>query len=268
MDQVILDLALKDLPLPATRYLARTGSTNDDAARWAEEGAADLALVMADEQTAGRGRAGRIWHTLPDTALAFSLVLRPQPNGGSLDSARGIAHVTALGSLAICDTLRNKFGLFAEIKWPNDVLVSGEKVAGVLTEAYWQGDQLNAVILGAGVNITANAIPRNAPLNFPATDLETQVGRPVDRLDLLHAILSSLVRWKNHLYSDLFLSSWNANLAYKGQPIVVLQDDQSLTGMLVGVNPDGSLQLALSDGTTRMVLYGDVQLRLVDDFQE
>lgn len=264
MDQTSLELALKDLPLPAIRYLARTGSTNDDAARWAEEGVADLALVMADEQTAGRGRAGRTWYTLPDAALAFSLVLRSQTDGGSLDPARGIAHVTALGALAICDTLRNKLGLFAEIKWPNDVLVSGEKVAGVLAEAYWQGERLTAVILGVGVNASAHAIPREAPLNFPATDLETHVGRPVNRLDLLHDILATLIRWKKRLYSDLFMSAWDSNLAFKGRRVAVLQDEQTMEGTLVGLNPDGSLRLELAGGAIHAVLFGEIQLRPVD----
>ncbi|MFN2194988.1 MAG: biotin--[acetyl-CoA-carboxylase] ligase, partial [Anaerolineales bacterium] len=169
MDQNELAARLASLPIPEIRYFPTVGSTNDLAAEWAARGAPEFSLVVADEQTAGRGRAGRQWHTPPGAALAFSLVLRPQdqPN---LD----IPRLTALGSLAVCTALIDDYALPAQIKWPNDVLVNGKKLCGVLVEAAWQAGSIKYAVLGTGVNVAAAAVPQGVSLAFPATDIESE----------------------------------------------------------------------------------------------
>src|SRR5512147_1345877 len=119
MDQASLQALLSGLPLGAVRYFDTVGSTNDLAARWADDGAPDLSLVAADEQTAGRGRLGRRWITPPGAALAFSLVLTDIRQAD-------ILRYTALGALAVCDALNLTFSPLppAQIKWPNDVIAS------------------------------------------------------------------------------------------------------------------------------------------------
>jgi BirA family biotin operon repressor/biotin-[acetyl-CoA-carboxylase] ligase len=170
MDQTSLQALLADLPLGSVRYFATVGSTNDLAGRWVEAGAPDLALVAADEQTAGRGRLNRRWITPPSSALAFSLVLK---NPVEADVLR----YTALGALAVCDALNAALSpvLPAQIKWPNDVIATRRKLAGVLAEAHWQGESLTAVILGIGINVAPPSVPPDEQLNYPATCVESVV---------------------------------------------------------------------------------------------
>lgn len=158
MDHGQLKQALKDLPLGAIRYYDTIGSTNREAINWVEKDAPDLAIVIADEQTEGYGRKGRKWYTAKGDALAISLVLRPLFSEGSAagpkskDSSQ-IASLTALGALAVTETLRGDYNLDAKIKWPNDVLVNGYKLAGILAEAVWLGEILAAAVIGIGVNV-------------------------------------------------------------------------------------------------------------------
>ncbi len=193
-----LEKLLSDLPLGALRYFSTVTSTNDLAARWAEAGAPDLALVVADEQTAGRGRLDRRWYTPPGAGLAFTLILE---NQGQVSGQTAQLHLpyspryTALGALAVCDALNAALPamLPAQIKWPNDVVAQRRKLAGVLAEAQWHGSQLTAVILGIGINVAPESVLPAEQLNFPATCVETALEKPVDRWGLLHAVLERLL---------------------------------------------------------------------------
>ena len=177
MDPQTLAACLAGLSVGEVRYFERLGSTNDEAATWAEQGAADMALVVADEQTAGRGRSGRTWITPPSAGLAFSLVLRPS---GVERSEHILPRLTGLGALAVTEALHKVYRLPAQIKWPNDVLIYNRKVAGVLVEAHWFGEELSAMILGIGINVAAaslsEVIQRESPLRFPATSVENALG--------------------------------------------------------------------------------------------
>lgn len=261
MDLPLLEQALAGLPLGSIRYYAQTGSTNTDAALWAGADAPDLALVVADEQTAGRGRLGRRWLTPPRAALAFSLVLRPE--AGPFDPA----HLTALGALAVCDALLDRYHLQAQIKWPNDVLLERRKVGGILVEAHWQGESLRNAILGIGVNITRLAVPDEADQAFPATCVEASLGRPVDRLELLKAVLSHLLEWRPRLGSQEFLRAWEERLAFRNEWVRVSVGDSAALqpefqeGQILGLEADGALRLC--DRTGRNIIFrtGEVSLR-------
>ena len=175
MDPQKLVELLAGLPLGPLRYYSQCGSTNDEARRWLEGGGPDLALVIAETQTAGRGRLERRWYTPPESALAFSLVLRPGKTSPGLDPdlpPEGTMHLTALGALAVCQALEEQYRLDAQIKWPNDVLVGGCKLAGILAESHWQGSELTGTILGIGINVTRSAIPPGVELSFPAASIE------------------------------------------------------------------------------------------------
>src|SRR5512134_3605246 len=142
MNQNELKKALAKLPLGDVRYFDSIGSTNNEALAWATSGAKDLSLVIADEQTAGRGRLDRKWLTPKGTALAFSLILCPTA-GEKLHLTR----IVGLAALAVADALRTR-GLAAQIKWPNDVLLNDSKVAGILIESVWSGDEPDCVVIG------------------------------------------------------------------------------------------------------------------------
>jgi BirA family biotin operon repressor/biotin-[acetyl-CoA-carboxylase] ligase len=269
MNQDRLEQTLHGLALGPLRFFERIGSTNTEALRWAEAGAPDLSLVVADEQTAGRGRLGRQWFTPPGAALAFSLVLRGPYDASS--NAQGdlpgrLARLTALGALAVSQALQAMYGLRAQIKWPNDVLLSGRKVCGILAEAQWQGRQLSAVILGIGINVSLASTPPEAQWLYPATSVEAELGRLVDRWQLLRSVLENLLVWRDRLGEAEFLRAWEDRLAFKGEWVYIYQDASDQTsppeqGLLVGLDPAGCLQVRTQSGELRSLNYGELRLR-------
>ncbi|MCF6277699.1 MAG: biotin--[acetyl-CoA-carboxylase] ligase [Anaerolineales bacterium] len=257
MNETQLQTALQDLSLGGLRYLKSVGSTNDFAPAWAIRGADDLSLVVAGEQTAGRGRNQRKWHTPPDSALAFSLILRP-----NLFEQKNVSLFTALGALALVSALQEKYQASAQIKWPNDVLINTHKVSGVLTETAWNGDRISSLVLGIGVNITADAVPPKADLNFPATCLEQIIGEPLHRWEVLHDILEALLIWRARLGTETFIRAWDENLAFRGEQVWIrVRDAEVLQGKLLGLNSDGSLNLLTADESIKKIRFGDVHLR-------
>jgi len=257
MDQASLQTLLADLPLGSLRYFATVGSTNDLAKCWAEAGAPDLALVAADEQTAGRGRLNRRWITPPGSALAFSLILK---DTGEADVLR----YTALGALAVCDALNAASPpvLLAQIKWPNDVIATQRKLAGVLAEAQWQGEKLTAVILGIGINVASPSVPPDEQLNYPATCVEAVLESPVDRWELLHAVLERLLFWREGLGTPEFLMAWGARLAFQGEWVQVSFEGQPpLEGQVLGLTADGRLRLRDRQGELQELHGGELNVR-------
>ncbi len=280
MNLTNLQRILSDLFLGPVRYFDSIGSTNAEAARWAEEGAPDLALIVADEQTAGRGRMGRRWYTPPGAALAFSLILRPEhlPILSAKQADLSLAVLTrlvALGALAVCDGLEayahaRSSSLQPQIKWPNDVLVGGRKLAGVLVESHWKGDRMLALTLGIGINVAPLSIPPEDELTFPATCVEAILGKAVDRWSLLRHVLTALLYWRNKLADQAFIQAWESRLAYKGQTVTITAlvsgdaREEHLEGEILGLNPSGALRLRDSLGDVVTLQSGEVHLRPVD----
>jgi len=255
VDEKTFRKALEDLPLGEIRYLASTGSTNDLALAWATEGAPDLSIVFADEQTSGRGRRGRKWQTPAGAALAVSIILRPETREHNTAPL-----FTGLGALALCSALE-KAGLKPQIKWPNDVLINGRKVAGILAEAVWTGEAIDSIIVGVGVNVFASSVPPADEVLFAATSIEAE-GGTTDRPQLLHDVLAALLALRPEVGTQEFIAAWDAALAFHGETVRVWRDEgESLTGTVAGLEGDGSLTLTLSDGSTESVNFGEVHLR-------
>lgn len=253
MNSKILQAALQELPLGGLRYFEKVGSTNDIALAWAEEDGRDFSLVIANEQTKGRGRSGRSWQTPPDSALALSLLLLPKNREN-----QNISLFTGLGALALATALEENYALKPEIKWPNDILVNGKKVAGILVEANWIGDVAKGVVLGMGVNILSSAVPPEGELHFPATSLEDALGKPVDRIEVLHQILTAFLKWRPRLGRDEMVAAWDQKLAFRGKQVEITgRDGKIIHGRIVGLNRDGSLRL----DTVESIHFGDVHLR-------
>lgn len=258
MNEAQLKILLAPLPLGPLRYFDRIGSTNDEALAWALQGAPDLSLVVADEQTKGRGRMDRKWLTPPNAALAMSLILRP-----SQTEHAHPARTTGLFAVSLADSLRT-LGLAPQIKWPNDVLISGRKVAGILVESTWIGEELDALVLGMGVNVLRESVPPDDQLLFPATSIETELGRPVKRAKMIRDILANVLDWRPRLGTGVFLKTWEENLAFRDQQVQVQRESGNpLTGKLLGLNPDGSLRLRDLHGKSVTVQFGEVHLRPV-----
>jgi BirA family biotin operon repressor/biotin-[acetyl-CoA-carboxylase] ligase len=257
MDTHTLETRLAGLPLAAVRYLPVTGSTNDDVSALADEGAGDYSLVVADLQTAGRGRLQRHWVTVPGAALAFSLLLRPTP-----EETRRVAAFSPLSALAVADALQRLYRLQAEIKWPNDVLLNRQKTCGILVEGGWNGGQLASLVLGIGINVAPASVPPAGELLYPATCVETALGSPVERFDLLRAVLEELIALRPRLGSAEFLQAWEQHLAFRGEWVHVgdgLKPDR--LGQVLGVAPDGSLRLRDPSGAEFAIQVGEVHLR-------
>lgn len=239
-------------------FFPTIGSTNDQAKQEAEAGAPHGALLVADEQTAGRGRGGNRWTTPAGSALAMSLILRPSLPAGSTPFALNV-----LGALAVSEAVESIGGEPA-IKWPNDVLMAGRKVAGVLVEAAWRESDLEYVVIGIGVNVQPAAVPAEHQVAFPAASVEGVLGRSVDRVELLVGILRSLDHWLDHLGSAELLAAWEERLAYVGQAVELESDTGSARVEMLGVTPEGRLRLRAADGS-EMVAGDDFRsLRPVD----
>jgi len=246
------------------RFFASIGSTNDEALAWASDGAPDFSLVIANEQTKGRGRMGRRWFTPPGSALAFSLVLRPQ----GIEREK-VGLFSGLGALALVDALQ-AFDITAQVKWPNDVLIGRKKVAGILVETVWLGLEVDSVVLGMGVNVSPDSIPPPEGLNFPATCVHaegpvlsaSEGPHPISRALLLKTLLEAIQRRRAMLASDTFLRAWESALAFRGESVRVWGSDaEPFAGQILGLEPDGSLQLRLPGGTITVIHFGEVHLR-------
>lgn len=272
MDQHSLESTLADLDIPALRFFQSIDSTNDESFRWISSGAPDHGLVIADEQTAGKGRSQRRWITQTGSGLAFSLIL----NSPALDS-NIISRLSGLGAVAVHSALQKQYALNSQIKWPNDILLNKHKAAGVLVEGKWSGDTLQAVVIGIGINIAPESISAVHLLpegwNFPPTCIENELGSPVDRLELLHAVLKELLSWMPRLSQPEFILEWESNLAFRDQWVELFYERRprvnengntnmpSIVGKVIGLNGDGALRLITKTGEIVTVSIGEVHFQ-------
>ena len=280
MDQYELEQKLKGLELGQIKYFDVIGSTNDAASRWLQEGAADLSLVVANEQTTGRGRAGRRWFTPPGSALAFSLIIKDQ--GFDLQTRlKLLPRYTGLGALATCDYLQSKLKLSPQIKWPNDVLVAEQKIAGVLVDASWIGNSLVGFVLGIGLNIYQTSVPPAEELDFPAISVEdcllkpypVTIKHPIDfsRSEMLRSILGRLLDWRTKLMLPEFIQTWEKKLAYLGEWVIISDPEYGepqSSGRLLGLGQDGSARIQDISGNVIHFHAGNLRLRRMDDFDQ
>ncbi len=230
------------------RFYPKVGSTNDQAREWLINGAPIGACVVADQQTQGRGRMGRTWETPPNSAIALSVILNPPQEA--------LSQVMMLGALAVAETLAALGAADVGIKWPNDVLLNGLKVCGVLAESEWHEQALRGVILGIGLNVRVNF--SGSPLAYTATSIETELGHAVDRIDVLATLLGRIDAWSAQLGSGALYEAWRARLITLGDRVSVSYGIHTYEGMAVNVLADGALVIEDSNGTRHTIYAGDV----------
>ena len=243
----------------ATQWLGRKivyhesiGSTNDEAHRLAVAGTPEGTLVIAEEQTAGRGRLQRRWVAPPGQALLFSLIFYPT------FPPRDAYQVTMLSSVACLQGVLACTGLRLALKWPNDLLLDGRKVAGILSEVGQAGER-TFLVVGVGLNVNVDLAPW-PELREQATSLSEALGRPVARIPLLQEMLRRIEAGYDRLRAGHApYDEWVANLATLGRQVRVTTAEGILEGRAVGVDPDGALRLELPGGTSRRILVGDVE---------
>ena len=248
--------AVKNLPLAKALFLSSIGSTNTEALKWLEEGVKTPSLVFADEQLAGRGRMQRRWVTNPESALALSLILKPEIDNEQL------ALYSPLAALALCQVLEEEYQLQPEIKWPNDVLLDKKKTCGILVEAAWNGQELLGIVVGIGVNVASQSLPPAEELLFPATCIEEHINTKADRSVLLGKLTGKLIELDQLCGTDKFFREYKRRLAFKEQAVnLCLADGSKTSGKIEGIAPNGDLILNSVNGQQQTFSAGDVRLR-------
>ena len=238
--------------------LPETVSTNADAFHLAEEGAEEGTTVIADAQNGGKGRRGRVWSSPAGVNLYCSVVLRPEI------MPHEAPQLTFLSAVAVARAIEGTTALNPEIKWPNDVLINGRKVAGLLNEMSAETDRVNFVILGIGANLNMTQAQFPADLRSPATSLLLEQGLPVNRAQFAARMLGELDR----LYMDFLQhgfgpvrDEWQQRCNANGREVVVSEAGvETVRGMFDGIDGDGALMLRFPDGTVERILSGDVRV--------
>jgi BirA family biotin operon repressor/biotin-[acetyl-CoA-carboxylase] ligase len=269
-DKLAAEAIQRDLPVAiigrAIERHAQVGSTNDLARQRARAGHPEGLALIADEQTAGRGRLGRGWAAPPGSSLLMSVLLRP----GWLPPAEAFA-ITMLAAVALCEAVEQAVPLRAALKWPNDLLLPApgaaglalRKAAGILSEVELAGGTIDWVIVGIGLNV--NWAPHGTvdgrDLGAVATSVSGALGQPADRLALLRALLARL----DARYAALraggraaLFEAWRGRLATIGQVVEVTLPAGRLAGVAEGVEPSGALLVRDERGALHTVLAGDV----------
>ncbi|MCK6626907.1 MAG: biotin--[acetyl-CoA-carboxylase] ligase [Anaerolineae bacterium] len=255
-------------------YTEQTGSTNTELKRLARWGAPEGLLYLTDEQLVGRGRLERSWHAPAESSLLMSLLFRP----AGLVAPAQAQRLTMLCALALADAIELHTELSPGLKWPNDLVWrDGKKLAGILTELDIEGETLNWVVVGLGLNVNVDfsrqtqAEPDRPgsggpPLAQLATSLSMIMGRDTGglRLPILQSFLFNVEQRYGALrQGKLPHHEWQERLVGIGQPVTVtlLNEGQRQEGILAGVDENGALLLAQADGSTISIFAGDVTLR-------
>lgn len=245
---------------PADRniiFLDSTDSTNIQAKRLADEGAPHGTVVVAETQHAGKGRAGRRWESPAGCNLYFSLLLREGIVPEKASMLTLVMWLSVQEAVAVC------CGVQTQIKWPNDIVLNGKKIAGILTEMHLQENAAPYVIIGTGVNIKAqDFLPE---LENKATFLESASKEPISREVLLAKILEcfdkNLVLFGKKMDLSLLYTTYNEVLVNLGREVRVLDSAGEYTGTAEGINKEGELLVRLADGRCKQVYAGEVSVR-------
>lgn len=234
-----------------------TGSTNEEAFKLAEKGAEEGTVVVADAQIRGKGRLGRHWESPAGVNLYCSVILRPP-----ILPAKA-PQLTFLSTVATARAVDATTSLRPTIKWPNDLLLSGKKVAGLLNEMSAETEKVNFIVLGIGVNLNMDREQFPDDLRHPATSLFLETGKPVRRLDFARALLEAL----DALYDSYLLNGygpvrdeWLARSDFLGRRVRVTFQNKELQGTAEDIDEEGALLVRAPDSRLERVLAGDVTI--------
>jgi BirA family transcriptional regulator, biotin operon repressor / biotin---[acetyl-CoA-carboxylase] ligase len=227
------------------RYQFTMPSTQRLAHQWARMGAPEGAVVIAEEQTQGRGRLGRNWHSPPQTGIWMSLILRPSI------ALMQASQMTLLVSVGVLRGIERITGLSPQIKWPNDLLIAGKKVCGILTELRGEQDQIHYMVVGIGINVNTTVAHFPPELRGTATSLALQLGGSVHRAPLIAAILAELEqRYEDYLLDgfSVIQTEWEQRADMVGKVITARGAHGVMTGTVVRLNENGALLLRTAQG--------------------
>lgn len=232
------------------------GSTNNKAKELAREGAAEGMLVIADQQSSGKGRLGRIWESPAGTGIWMSLVLRPNilPQYAS--------ELTLVAGLSLCEVINEITGLEAKIKWPNDIVVNGKKVCGILTEMSAEMEGINYIILGVGVNVNMSYFPETLPY---ASSLAIEGKGEYCRRTIIQGFLERFegdyIKYKKQLSLEAFLERYEKSCITLHKKVKLIMGDTEIIADAESISKEGALVVLLEDGTRQEVVSGEVSVR-------
>lgn len=233
-------------------YYPQISSTMDVARREAGRGAAEGTVIITGEQTSGKGRIKRVWLS-PKGNIALSVILYPELSY--------LPRLIMLAALAVVHTIEAVTGLKPQLKWPNDVLINGRKVSGILIENDVKRDTVACSIMGIGVNVDLKLADSSEVLLI-ATSLADELGESVSRLDLIRCLLVEIERLYLVLPAgESIYEEWRSRLVTLGRRVQVISGINILTGIAESVARDGSLLLRHSDGSSTEIVVGDITLR-------
>ena len=234
------------------RFYQSTGSTMDDAAEWARDGAEEGAVVVAETQTASRGRLGRRWIS-DEGNLYFSVLFRPEPEFLPL--------LSPLAGVAVARAIRQVAGLYPTIKWPNDIIIDGRKVAGILAESALSGSRIQHAVVGIGVNVALD-VSADPEIAATATSLNHASGSEIDRAELLRRILQHMdARYLDLRRGRSPIPEWRRWLDTLGQRVTVTHHGATDNGLAEDIDEHGNLLLRDDTGELLTLTAGDITLR-------
>lgn len=238
-------------------YYEETGSTNMDAKLLAEEGAMHGTVVVADKQNAGRGRRGKGWQSPAGKDIYFTILLKPD------FSSEHMSGLTLVMALAVAQAVSAMCEVEAGIKWPNDIVVNGKKICGILTEMSIEHDYVKYIVIGVGINVNMGELPEE--IRESATSLFLESGREITRAELLQEVLQNFENNYNKFAQtyDLtgIINEYNEFLVNRGKEVRVLDPKGEFEGVAIGVNTVGELQVQTKDGKVTNVYAGEVSVR-------
>lgn len=233
------------------RYFPEIGSTMDVARDLAKEGASEGTIVVAEIQSRGRGRLSREWVS-PSGGIYFTVILRPRIN------PTYAPRINLMAAVAVASAIKRLFGLKAQLKWPNDVLIEGKKVCGILAEMEAEMDVVNFVNVGIGINANSS-IPR---FRRTATSLKDVVGKEISRKEFLGVLMTEIDRRLPLLMTRQLLEQWKELSATLNKQVRIASVGEEVAGKAVDIDDSGALLVKGEDGSVRTVLVGDcVHLR-------
>ncbi|PIC87807.1 biotin--[acetyl-CoA-carboxylase] ligase [Sporosarcina sp. P20a] len=239
-------------------YFTTVPTTQTIAHEDAQNGAEDGTLIISEEQTAGKGRLARPWKSKANRGIWMSLIIRP-------DLAPQYApQLTLVAAVAIVRAIEEVADIQPVIKWPNDILINGKKVTGILTELQSDPDRVKAIILGMGINANQQQSDFPEELQTIATSLRIEKGEMINRAQLVAAILKYLEQ-----YTDLYVEKgfapikilWESYAAITGKKIKASMVHETVEGIALGISHDGMLELRLADGTVRGIYSADIEVK-------
>ena len=239
------------------QYFEELDSTNKKIDELARDGAEHGTVIVADKQTAGKGRRGRTWESPAGTNLYFSILLRPEIE------VEKAPMLTLIMAYSVAKVLQEEWRLETSIKWPNDLVISGKKICGILTEMVLDGSQIGHVVVGTGINVNVTEFPEE--LSDKATSLYLESKVIFDRKKLLNEVLKEFWKQYNNFLEVQDLSfmkeAYNEILVNRGKEVLVLEPGNEYQAVAHGINDVGELLVEKNDGSKAAVYAGEVSVR-------